>query len=214
MAAAKVKVRGEGVVSATPDEVAIALEVSVLEKSPEAALAEAGTRSQALDALFEELGIPKASRTTSGVSVAEERAWEKDREVFRGYRAVNRVVVRVPDPSSLGRLMTDAASRSQARIEGPWWKVAPDNPARAEACRQAAADARRKADAYASALGVRLGSVLLVTEPRVGVGPQGKVEFAQMAAARGVQAAADVPVQTGDLDVSAAIEVTFLIEQG
>jgi uncharacterized protein YggE len=214
MAAAKVKVRGEGVVSATPDEVAVALEVSVLEKSPEAALAEAGTRSQALDALFEELGLPKGSRSTSGVSVAEERTWEKDREVFRGYRAVNRVVVRMPDPSPLGRLMTEAASRAQARIDGPWWKVAPDNPARAEACRQAAADARRKADAYASALGVRLGSVLLVSEPRVGVGPQGKVEFAQLAVPRGAQAAADVPVQSGDLDVSAAIEVTFLIEQG
>ena len=44
-------------------------------------------------------------------------------------------------------------------MAGPRWWIAPDNPARVEACRQAAAEAKRKAEAYADALGLRLGAV-------------------------------------------------------
>ncbi|HWC31751.1 MAG TPA: SIMPL domain-containing protein, partial [Actinomycetota bacterium] len=80
----------------------------------------------------------------------------------KGFRASSSVTVRIDDVAIIGKLMSEATGRARAEVRGPWWGVKPDNAARAEACRLAATDARRKAEAYAAALGKRLGDVLEV----------------------------------------------------
>ena len=120
---------------------------------------------------------------TTGISVNEEREYDKGTYHHRGYRATSVVSVRLSDPEKLAQLVQHSTSRALARIEGPWWRIALDNPARVEACRQAAAEAKRKAEAYASSLGTTPGAVLSVTEPgldgeRYGEGVQGMVALA------------------------------------
>lgn len=211
MTAATVTVRGQAVVPGVPDEARFSLEVASLESKPEAALAEAAMRMEALEGVFSDLGIPAERRSTAGVSVGEQWEWIEDQKVLRGYRATGRVLVRLMDASLSGRLMREAAERAEARIAGPWWWIAPDNPARLEACKGAAVEARRKAEAYAEALGLRLGAVVSITEPgteaeHVSIGGQA---MAAMAPAE----AADVPVGAGLLDVVAAVDVAFLLDQ-
>ena len=127
--------------------------------------------------------------------------------VDRGFRADGRIVVRLDDPGLVGRLMTEAVSRVQAQIEGPWWRLNLDNPARAEACRQAIADARQKAEAYSQALELRLGPVESVVEAetaRYGHFPLGVALAA---------AGPEMEINPGQLEVSAAVDVTFLLEE-
>ncbi len=52
-----------------------------------------------------------------------------------------------------------------AEVTGPRWSLVPDNPAHEAARRAAASDARRRAEAYADALGLTLGPVAWVAEP-------------------------------------------------
>src|SRR5437762_730277 len=160
-----VTVRGHATVQVEPDEVQMWVEVSALEATPEKALAEASRWGQLLQDVFEQLQVPPANRITTGLSIREEHEYERQRNILKGYRASSRVLLRLSDPSVIGRLMTEATSRAQARIEGPWWRVAPDNPAWTEARRRAALEARAKAQAYAEALGHRLGPVIAVAEP-------------------------------------------------
>jgi uncharacterized protein YggE len=82
-------------------------------------------------------------------------------------RAWNQVVVRVGDASVVGELIAGAVDRG-AQVSGPAWTIATNNPARVEACKEAALDARRRAQAYADALGVRVGALVAVRDPGTG----------------------------------------------
>lgn len=210
---ATITVAGTAIVPAQPDEVAIGIALSHLAPTPDAAIAEVAVRSQQLEAIFSELGISRDRWTTSGVSVNEEREWDGNRQVHRGYRAGARVQLRVADAQLVGKVMHEAVRRCQAAIDGPTWLIKPDNPAHDEARRRAASTSRAKAETYAAALGARLGSILTVTEP--GLAPEPPRPMPKGARMMAMEAAApEITVQSGDLDITATIIVTFALEQG
>lgn len=74
----------------------------------------------------------------------------------------------------------------QHRRSGRFWQLDPDNPVYTEARRLAAEDARRRADAYASALGLGIGAVEWLAEPGLRREPADAVnlETAAVAGAR------------------------------
>ena len=220
MATGTVTVRGEALVPGEPDEAHVFLEIKAVEKSSQKAMADASERSDRLRALFEELDIPTLARATSGISVGDEWEWSSGKRKHLGYHAVNRVSVRLDDVEVVTRLIAEATKRCDATVRGPQWEIAPANPARVEAFRTAAEDARRKAEAYASALGARLGDVLSVIEPGLAVRTHQRHEIVPVpapAAAPGAASAPapapDIQVDAGALDISAAVEVTFALEQ-
>jgi uncharacterized protein YggE len=211
MTPATVTARGEAVASARPDEGIWTIELSALDAAPEKALGNVTERSRSLEALLGELGVPAEKRSTSGVIVREEYDYVDGKQTRRGFRAENTVTIRVADPAIAGRLIQDATTRVQANVRGPAWWIAPGNPARLDACRNAVEAARRKAEAYAEALGLALGPVLEVREPGAGIQPLpkggGVLAMRAMAAE-----AAPITVDPGELEVEATVEVTFRLD--
>jgi uncharacterized protein YggE len=201
-----ITVQGEAVVPGEPDEARLRLKVSAIRTTPDEALDDVATRSHRLEAVLTELGIEKHKRSTSGLSVREKRERVEGAYVHRGYEAHNAILVRLVDPSLTGRLMREAVAEAQAHIDGPWWQIDPENAARARACAEAARDARRKAEAYASGLGLQLGPVLVIKESEIHRGRM-------LAAAQRSVAAAEIEIEAGELDVPANVEVTFGIER-
>jgi uncharacterized protein YggE len=208
-----VTVRGFARVRAAPDEATLELTVESLRPTPAEALAEATARAEELVALCDELGIGPERRLTSGATVEEQTEYVDGARRHRGYLARSSLRVRVEDPALAGRLLADAVSRAGARVAGPWWSIAAANPARLEACREAALDARRKAEAYAVALGARLGAIVAVREPaaRVWPEPRGGAAVKAMLVAEAPEPA---PIEAGELEVTAAVEVEWGLEQG
>jgi uncharacterized protein YggE len=205
---ATVTVRGEAVVQGTPDEVVVALSLSAARDRPELAYDEVAARRDTLEALFDELGIDPAARSTAGVAVDKHQEYgEHGALVDRGYRASTRVLVRVAEAALVSRLLREAVTRSQAHVSGPWWRIADDNPSRTEARKQAAVDARRRAETYADALGARLGPIVAAVEPGADA-PQPVLGSALMR-----RAPEEILVDPGELDVRAALDVTFELEQ-
>ncbi|TMK83523.1 MAG: DUF541 domain-containing protein [Actinobacteria bacterium] len=207
-----VTVRGHATVQVEPDEVQMWVEVSALEATPEKALAEASRRGQLLRDVFEQLQVPPARRVNTGLSIREEHEYERQRNILKGYRAASRVLVRLSDPSVVGRLMTEATARAQARVEGPWWRVAPDNPAWAEARHRAAREARSKAEAYAEALDLRLGPVVAIAEPEIHSGQVHRLPVRFAATSALAEPEPDMPIDAGELEVAAVVDVTFRLE--
>jgi uncharacterized protein len=208
---ATVTVRGVGTARTSPDEASVSLTMEAVEQTAAAALAKVAERTQALIELCDELQIEPAARVTTGASVAEHG--EHDREgrwQHRGYRAWNQIVVRVGEASVVGEVIAGAVDRG-AQASGPAWTIAPDNPARVEACKDAALDARRRADAYADALGVRVGAIVAVRDPGTGIPPPPRPMRMAAMDAGAVEA---LPVEAGDQLVAAAVEVEFQLEQG
>ncbi|MDQ3916759.1 MAG: SIMPL domain-containing protein [Actinomycetota bacterium] len=218
MASGTVTVRGEAVVPGEPDEAQVFIEIKAVEKTPQKAMADASERSARLQAIFADLDIPGSARSTSGITLTEETEWESKsgRRKHVGFRASNRITVRLDDVETVARLVGEATEKCEAIVRGPSWQIALANPARAEAFRTAAEDARRKAEAYATALDVTLGDVLTVIEPGLAVRTHQRHEvMLPPAAAPGSMPAPapEIQVEAGALDIPAAVEVTFALEQ-
>ncbi|MDP9184458.1 MAG: SIMPL domain-containing protein [Actinomycetota bacterium] len=205
MSETTVTARGHAAVPGRPDEGMWTIDVTATAETPDAALTQVGTRSHAITGLLDELAIPPEMRSTAGVTVREAFDHDNGARVPRGFRAQNLVTVRLTDPAVAGKLLQGATERAQAQVRGPSWWIAPDNPARLEACRRAAAEAKRKAEAYAEALGLRLGPVTEIRESQPGASP-----FARASAL--TTGATPVDVDPGELLVEAQVDVTFRSE--
>jgi uncharacterized protein len=92
-------------------------------------------------------------------------------------------------------------------VEGTAWRLLPDNPAHAEAARLAALDARRRAEAYAAALGARIGVIASARD--AGLRPPGP---RPMMLTRAMEAT-PLPVEAGEQLVAVVVEVERTLEQ-
>jgi uncharacterized protein YggE len=205
---ATVTVRGHALARAEPDEAVLWITLSALDDAPGAALSDVSARSNALVALLDEVGIAGSDRSTTGVTVYEDFDHTERGRRSLGHRAVSRVSVRLSDPELIGRLIAEATANLDARIDGPSWLISLDNPIRLEAARQAAADARRKAEAYADGVGAKLGELVRLSER----GDQHVAIRGLAAASRGPRMVEPVPVEPGEHEVTASIEATFVLE--
>jgi uncharacterized protein YggE len=207
---ATLTVRGESVVPVQPDELRLQLTLTEVRQAPGEAYEEVARHAAELADVLSELGVDETARSTSAVLVHEEREYdERGRPVHRGYSATSSTHVRLEDPASAGKLIQQAVTRTGARVSGPWWHVAAENPARLEACQRAASNARAKAEAYAGALGSRLGALAEVSEPDARLAPVGpRVQaFGPMSLDE-----PELPVEGGGLEVRAVVEVTYSVE--
>jgi len=205
MTEATVTARGHAIVPGRPDEGSWTIDLSTTAETPDAALAQVGERSDALTAVLDQIGLAPEMRSTTGVTVREAVDYENGTPVHRGFRAQNLITVRLQDPAKAGQLLQGATERAAAQVRGPVWWIAPDNPARIEACRRAATEAKRKAEAYADALGLNLGEVAEVREPQVTSSPLARASALTMSAPQ-------VDVDPGELQVEAQVDVTFRSE--
>jgi uncharacterized protein len=208
---ATVTVRGVGNARTSPDEASVSLVIEAIEQTAPAALVKVAERTQAALELCDALGLEPTARVTTGLSVADHG--EHDREgkwQHRGFRTWNHVVVRVGEASVVSELIAGAVDLG-AQVNGPSWTIALDNPARIAACREAALDARRRAEAYADALGVRVGALAAVRDPGTSAPPphRGPLSFAAIDESAGA-----LPVEAGEQVVTAVVEVEFQLEPG
>jgi uncharacterized protein YggE len=203
-----VSVVGEAVLRAEPDEALVLVSLTALKAHPGSALEDVAGRSRALASLLDELAIAPADRSSTGVSVHEDFDHTADGRRSLGHRAASAVAVRLTDLESIGRLVTRVTTELAARVDGPHWQIAAANPARLEAARQAAADGRRKAQAYAEGVGAQLGALIRLAEPgpdTAGGSPRGM--FRAMAASAG----GEMPIESGEQEITATIQVTFAL---
>lgn len=204
-----VTVRGVGLIRAEPDEAVLGVTLSALEQQPGTALADVSTRSSALVTLLDEVGVAKADRSTTGVTVAEEFDHTEEGRRSLGHRAEAAVSVRLTDPDVIGQLIARATEDLGARINGPRWVISLDNPVRLEAARDAAANARRKAEAYATGVGATVGRLIGLSE----LGEPAEARRMPAALSVGFQSRA-MPVESGEHDVTASIYATFTLDLG
>ncbi len=201
-----VSVVGTAVLRAEPDEAIVVVTLSALKDGPGPALEDVAHRSKALVALLDEFGIASSERSTTGVSVHEDFDHTSEGRRSLGHRAASAIAVRLTDLDLIGRLVTRATTELDARVDGPQWQIAAENPIRLEAARQAAKDGQRKAQAYAEGVGARLGALIRLAEPESAAFPRRAGNIIAASAASG-----DLLVEPGEQDITATIQVTFAL---
>ena len=206
-------VNGNAQVDATPDEATVRLGVVRQEATAQAAQEQANRAAQAILAEMAKLGIPATRIRTSRLTLTpvyapQPRSDSRDAPRIVSYSASNQVAVELTNLSQIGPVI-DAGLRVGANhVEGVQFRLKDDLPVREQALKQAVAEARRKAEVMAEALGVRLVGVQEVMES--GVSVLDRVGFAgvAMAAAR---EDTPTPVSPGQLEVSASVTVKYVI---
>jgi uncharacterized protein YggE len=111
-----VTVRGDAVIRTEPDEALLWITLSTLEEAPGRALADMSTRSKALVVMLDELGVAKADRSTTGVSVQEEFDYTDEGRRSLGHRASSSVAVRISDSERLGLVVARTTDDLAARV--------------------------------------------------------------------------------------------------
>jgi uncharacterized protein YggE len=125
-----------------------------------------------------------------------------------GYRASNTVSVRVTDVRLVGGIIDAGLEAGANQLQGVSFGLQDDLAAREEALRMAIAEARRKAEAMANALGANLAGVLRVNEGGVFV-QQPVMEMGARAMA--AQQMVPTPVAPGSVSVSASVSIEYRI---
>jgi uncharacterized protein YggE len=123
-----------------------------------------------------------------------------------GYEASNNVQAKIRQLPNLGSILDDVVEKGANRMHGVAFSVAEPNPILDQARQKAIQDARRKADLYATAAGLKVGRVLLIEEqshhlPRMEPMVMGRA-----------MAASAVPVASGEQEFRVSISVTYALE--
>jgi hypothetical protein len=126
--------------------------------------------------------------------------------VINGYRVSNQVDVRVRDLKRLGEIMDSLVSLGANQVSGLAFEVSQAETLKDEARKLAIANARRRAELFATAAGASVGEVLAISEETAHPGPR------PYAMGRVAAMADAVPVEAGSQMLEARVSVTWALK--
>jgi uncharacterized protein len=207
-----IEVTGEGAVSAAPDFARMTLGVTTAGKDAGEAMAANAKAASALVTLIKSEGVLPADIRTSAMSISPQFSQPppgQTREpAITGYSVSNDVTVIVRDIPRLGALIDKAVAVGANTIYGVAYGENDPSALLDKARPLAVADARRKAEIYASAGGAKIGRLMELTEEP---GAQPPVAFAARAYAQG--AAAATPIEAGEDKLRVIVTARFELTQ-
>ncbi|MFB9906772.1 SIMPL domain-containing protein [Allokutzneria oryzae] len=154
---AEVVTKGTGEVERIADRAQLWVSYSANGQDRTAAVNELTSRISRVEPLLDREGVEVRSRRLS-----VHTNWENGQRVGSG--AEQYYSVRVTDREQLDELLGALIAAEPAWLNGPDWELSDRTEAVAEAQHHAVEDARRRAQGYAAALGVRLGPLLRITD--------------------------------------------------
>ena len=210
-AAGKLTVTGEGTIPAAPDMATVMLGVTSQADTAGAALAENSSQVAAILARLTAAGIQARDIQTSGLSLNPQFDYAKSDSGqlpdILGYVVTNAVTVQVRDLPKLGTLLDQVVQGGANTLNGLTFGLSDPAPSLDAARKKAVADARRKAELYATAAGASLGQVLALTETSGYASP---APMFRMAADTASEA---VPVASGELGITATVTIEYELTQ-
>lgn len=195
---------GNGHAYAAPDEATMNFGVTRRNSDAKKALSQASDAAEKITAAIAKKGVDKKDVQTSNVSVYPQQTEQGGKLVVTGYEASIQVTVKVREIGDLGSIISAANDAGSDTISGPSFTVAEDSPYRDEAIAEAVADARTAAEAMAKAADKSVGEVLNISSSNVNV-----PIFARDEAYAGARGAKSVPIETGQLEITADVTVVF-----
>ncbi|TRW98333.1 SIMPL domain-containing protein [Paracoccus sp. M683] len=207
---ARIIVTGEGEAATQPDMATINLGVTTQAETAAAAMqANSAQQTSVIDALTA-AGIEARDIQTSGLNLNPMMDYSSEGQPPRvtGYQAQNMVTVRVRDLDGLGVTLDAIVGAGANEINGITFGRDDSDQVQDDARRDAVADARHRAEVMAEAAGLTLGPVLTI---RDAVLPSGGPQPMMMRQAMVASDGGAVPVQGGELTMTAQVEVQFAL---
>lgn len=208
-------VTSEGVCSReiTPDRARVRATSEVIDRELAQATRRAGEQYERVKRAVERLGLESLELTTTEYQVSEVREWEKDRSVFKGFRARVGLEVSTAQVARLGEVIA-IASREGVRDVGALQSYLSPTKRAAEESKclaVAAEDARARAIEMARALGVSVGAAQQI-EALGGASLPPAPPLLMMRAESAGAAMAPPTIEAGRESLSARVRVVFALK--
>jgi len=197
-------VTGESSVAVAPDTAVIRIGVTTLGKTAHEASEANAKQMTAVLAAIKQSGIPDRDVQTSLLSVQPQYDPNKGGTArLTGFQVTNRVTVRIRDVDSLPAILDRAIGAGANEMSGIEFVVSEQSRMLDQARSDAIADARRKAELYAQAAGVKVGRVVSISEEGATPTPRPVMQAMRAGA---------VPVAPGEQTLRAVVTVSYMLE--
>ncbi len=206
-----IRTTGQASLQAEPDRAVVRLGVETRGQTAEQAATENSRQTQAvIDKLKADIGS-SGTVQTSNFSIREDRRFNQSTQTDEpnGFIATNIVVARFNQIDRTGEILDAAIKAGVNQVQSVSFDLEDDTAVRNKALKQAAADAKAKAEVLASSVGLKLGRVVSIEDSEAPI----IRPFEARAQANMAMSAAKVPIETGSVEVSATVQMTHEIEQ-
>jgi len=205
-----VEVGGEASISVTPDFAVLTLGVTTTGKDAREAASANAKAVTAIVALIKGEGVAAADIQTSNLTVAPQFSNPSSSPTahsITGYNVSDMVTVTARDISRLGALIDKAVDAGANSIYGIAYGQNNPSALLDKARPLAVADARRKAEIFASAGGAKVGRLMELTEQTAQPTPFARRAYVQAAAA------APTPIEAGEDRLTVSVTARFELTQ-
>jgi len=200
-----ITVVGEGTASVAPDSAMIRGGVTTQGKTAREASEANSKDMQAVIAALKDAGVAERDIKTTRLSIYPQMDSNKSGKArIIGFQATNQVTVRLRDTTRIADALDQMIAAGANEISGISFSVSDPSKALDQARKDAVGDARRKAEIYAQAAGVRLGRAVQIQEGSVAVPFQPR-----SMALRADAQAASVPVSPGEETLRVNVSISF-----
>ena len=197
----QIQTSGDAIVSKKPDLAIVSAGVESQQSTATAAQTDLAGKTAQLVARIKTLGVSDSDLSTVGYTVGP--VYSPGGDSITAYRASEQLLVKWHNVDTVGKTIDAIVREGGATNLSVSFTLNDPKPAQAQARSLAIGDAHSKAQAMASAAGVRLGQVLLISD----LGARIPMPLAYAGAA--VAAPTQIPV--GQLDVQVSVEVDYAI---
>ena len=198
---------GEGRADAKPDLAVLSLGVSAVEDTAGGAMTAMGDAMREVLGRLAAAGVAEADVQTGMLTLGinyDPGSYGRGSD-NPGYLAQQTVDVRLTDLEAIGPTLDSVMAGGANVINGISFGLAEPGPVMDAARRDAIADAAARAEVYAEAAGVELGTIVSVTDQGAYGGPQPMMD------ARFAGEGGSAPVATGLTSMVATVSVTYAI---
>jgi len=205
---ATIMVTGSGAVSVAPDFATVRLGAVTENAQPGVALRENNVLVASIIRVVREFDIADEDIRTANFFLSEVR--DRDWIAVIGHRVTNTVTVIIRDIDQVGEIIGAAIEAGATVSGGVSFGIADSSEAYNQALALAVQNANSKAGAIAGALNMSIDGVVAVTEMG---GMHMPVTMARAEMALADSAGWGVPIEAGDLTVTANVQIVFAIAQ-
>jgi uncharacterized protein YggE len=198
-----ITVTGDATVAVAPDTALMRIGVTSQGKTARDASAANSKQMSSVLAAIKDTGIPDRDVQTSRLSLQPQYDQSKSGTArLLGFQVTNQVTIKVRDTDKLPAILDHAIAAGANEMSGIEFVVSEQSKLLDQARDDAIADARRKAELYAKAAGVKLGRVLAIVEEGSNPPPRPVMQAMRAGA---------VPVSPGEQNLRASVTVSYEI---
>lgn len=214
-------VSGQSQVEVAPDIAYVNVSVSVENKDAKEAQEEASNIMNTIYDELKEFGIEKEDLETTNYNINQIRDYRYESKMKEegkiptpiGYRVSNTMNIKVSNIEEVGNVIDKITKKENVSIGNLRFDLSDDNKGSKEAIEKATQNAKDQAETVAETLGVKIKGVKKVNIGNVDSGqPYPYNNYRMYGKSVDESVAEPTPISSGNLNVSANVQVEFIIE--